>query len=45
MQSGKASGESESAGDAPAGIPAAGRLHEADARALLDFFDQKQHHS
>jgi hypothetical protein len=45
MQSGKASGESESAGDAPAGIPATGRLHDADARALLDFFDRERRRS
>ena len=45
MQSGKANAESESAGDAPAGIPAAHRLHEAEARALLDFFDRERRRS
>jgi hypothetical protein len=45
MQSGKASGEGESAGDAPAGIPATGRLHDADARALLDFFERERRRS
>jgi hypothetical protein len=46
MQSGKASGEHGSPGDAPgAGTVDAGRPKDADLRALLDFFDRERRRS
>src|SRR5262245_11807551 len=46
MQSGKASDEHGAAGDAPAAGPSGGgRLQDADARALLEFFDRERRRS
>src|SRR5262245_3770346 len=42
MQSGKASDEHDAAGGAPAAESAGGRLHDADTRALLEFFDRER---